>query len=148
MITIQNDRAFSADLDAFAKKLGLTRATVYRSTALELWNGITKRTPVDTGRARSSWNLSIGSPDPTIPPERGPGTGKNKNAKTPPTSPTAATPRFDKIDGSAVIYITSNLPYIEALENGHSKQAPVGMVMVSTAEVVARIQLIMEGMQE
>lgn len=148
MITVQNQNAFNADLDAFARKLGLTKQTVYQRTSLELWNRITQRTPVDTGRARSSWNLAIGSPNPSIPPEMGPGTGKNKKSGTAPMSPSAAFPDISKIDGSTVIYITSNLPYIEALENGHSKQAPVGMVMISVAEVQARIELIMEGMNK
>jgi hypothetical protein len=32
------------------------------------------------------------------------------------------------------IYIVNNLPYANALENGHSKQAPSGMVKVTLQE--------------
>lgn len=68
MIKLQGQQAFHVDLDAFAKKLGLTRKRVYQRTALEIWNGVTTRTPVDTGRARSSWNLSHGIPSSETPP--------------------------------------------------------------------------------
>jgi hypothetical protein len=30
--------------------------------------------------------------------------------------------------GQSTIYFTNNLPYAQALENGHSNQAPGGMV--------------------
>lgn len=145
MIKLQGQNAFNVDLAAFAKQLGVSRAKVYRRTALELWNGITKRTPVDTGRARSSWNLAIGAPNPTVPAEMGIPTGKHKEKTTPPIQPKAGMPDMSKVDGEDVIYITSNLPYIEPLENGHSKQAPIGMVQITITEVVQRIQLLMGG---
>lgn len=36
--------------------------------------------------------------------------------------------------GSAAIFLTNNLPYIERLERGWSKQAPTGMVALTVAE--------------
>ena len=38
-------------------------------------------------------------------------------------------------DGVAVIFITNHLPYIVALEYGHSTQAPYGMVGVTMGEM-------------
>lgn len=32
------------------------------------------------------------------------------------------------------VFISNNLPYAEAIEDGHSKQAPMGMVKVTIAE--------------
>lgn len=133
MIKLQGQQGFHVDLDAFAEKLGILKATVYQRTTLELWNGITLRTPVDTGRARSSWNLSIGHPNPGTP---------AAGTYGPP-----GTPNVGAITGEEVVWITSNLDYIQPLENGHSKQAPAGMVFVTVNEVVSRIQLIMEKMQ-
>jgi hypothetical protein len=37
-------------------------------------------------------------------------------------------------DPTGVFYITNSLPYAEALEDGHSKQAPVGMVGLTVLE--------------
>lgn len=132
MITFQGQRQFNVDLEKFAQKLGLLKSTVYQRMALEIWNSITKRAPVDTGRARSSFNLAIGAPDPTVPP---PGTYGE------PSPPNVA-----GIDGNEVVFITSNLDYIEPLENGHSKQAPGGMVFISVNEAVSRVQLYLQKM--
>lgn len=41
--------------------------------------------------------------------------------------------------GDKTIYISNNLPYIVALEFGHSKQAPNGMVGVATANLKKKI---------
>ena len=105
-------------LPAFLKKVGF-----------ELLIRTVINTPVDTGRACGNWRLSIN------------------------TFPTAPTASIDK-DGSAtirsqqqqnlaklnsdpfvVIYLTNNLPYIVALEHGHSGQAPYGMLGLAFEEV-------------
>jgi len=39
-----------------------------------------------------------------------------------------------------MITIYNNLEYIEALENGHSQQAPAGMVAVSLAEFNIKLE--------
>ena len=36
--------------------------------------------------------------------------------------------------------IANNLPYVEALENGHSKQAPAGMVKLALLDVTTELQ--------
>jgi hypothetical protein len=39
-----------------------------RLTGLLAWRNLQLATPVDTGRARASWNLSTGRPDLSVPP--------------------------------------------------------------------------------
>lgn len=132
MITFKGTRQFEVDLDKFAQKVGMLKATVYQRMALEIWDGITLRTPVDTGRARSSFNLAIGTPDPSVPPKGDYGIpGK---------------PDVSGIDGEQVVWITSNLDYIEPLENGHSQKAPGGMVFISVNDAVSKIQLYLQKM--
>ena len=46
------------------------------------------------------------------------------------------------------MFIVSNLAYIEALENGHSQQAPQGMVTISVAEIEADIDGILQGLAD
>ena len=53
--------------------------------------------------------------------------------------------RLKKGDGEKVIFITNNLPYINALENGHSDQAPSGMLAVTLNEVEAGIRDVIRG---
>lgn len=98
-----------------------------------LWENIIKRTPVDTGRARSNWNVSKNLPDTTV----SDSTVKSVTLQDVPPA-----------KGDEDYYITNNLPYIKMLEyggysknsttgktvNGFSKQAPHGMVGVTVAD--------------
>ena len=47
-------RQFNLDLAKFSKKTQLNLDIVARKVGFEIWNGVTKKTPVDTGRARAS----------------------------------------------------------------------------------------------
>lgn len=142
---------FEADIGKFAKLLELRVNIVLQRLALDMMGRIILRTPVDTGRARSSWDLSIGTPSEWVPPERE-GKGKkivagqtftmSDNAGSSVDSKAFATAK--DITATQPVFIVSNLDYIEALENGHSKQAPVGMVVISLAEVEAEIELLLE----
>lgn len=94
---------------------------VRRASALELFSLVIDATPVDTGRLRGNWQVSINSPV------------------------TSETSRLDKSGGLAkaealanlgslvdIVYMTNNLPYVEAIEfDGHSAQAPSGMFRLS-----------------
>lgn len=132
----------------FAKQIDLAVQLVMERLALDLWNKITLRTPVDTGRARASWQLSIGAPSLVVSPSLGPYTGKNSKLNTPPGEPAAPFPTDVEITGDDIVFICNSLPYIEALEDGHSQQAIAGMVQVSLAEVMAEIELLLEGIKE
>lgn len=87
--------------------------------------------PVDTGRARASVRIGLDAPDLSI---EGPGTygfpapggqlGKLADLIRQP---------FRRI------WVTNALPYMPALEYGHSKQAPAGVFRVSAAELQAEI---------
>ncbi len=108
---------FNMDLNRLAKDLGLETDKVVRKVTLQLWNGITLKTPVDTGRARGNWNLTEGSADTSV----------NEGA----TSVQA----YSEPTGKKSVYITNSLPYIQALEKGSSKQAPKGMVELTMNDV-------------
>jgi hypothetical protein len=148
---VTGTETFEADIGKFAKLLELRVNTVLQRLALDIMGRIILRTPVDTGRARSSWDLSIGAPSEWVPPERE-GKGKkivagqtftmSANAGSSVDSKAFATAK--DITATQPVFIVSNLDYIEALENGHSKQAPVGMVVISLAEVEAEIELLLE----
>jgi hypothetical protein len=121
---------------AFARKLGLKIDVVARRVAIDLFDRIVLRTPVDTGRARASWQIGIGKASTFV-------RGKNYNnpggAAGDARQQHANLARFKSGNGNR-IFISNNLPYIGALEFGHSDQAPHGMVRISVAEVKAEIQ--------
>ena len=101
-----------------------------------LYSSIVKKTPVDTGRARGNWNISIGKDDLSVTDD------KKIKFKSKQEVPLATK------DES--IYIVNNIDYITKLEyggypnpaktgnktvNGYSKKAPNGMVGVTLANV-------------
>lgn len=110
---------FNADLARFIKKTELKADVVVRKVALQIYSGVTKKTPVDTGRARANWNMNVGSIDYSV----------DESAVE------IQRPKLGEGDGEKPIYITNNLPYIGALEEGHSTQAPRGMVSLTLNEV-------------
>ena len=133
------------DLDVavlkFSEDIGLTVSTIIEKLAVDVHSGVTKRTPVDTGRARASWMISQGDPDLSVAPDMGDGDGKNKGAGSPPSDPIIPPPTI-KSDGESKVWITNSLPYIERLENGHSKQAPAGMVAVTIAQIMTEFEAV------
>jgi hypothetical protein len=107
-----------------------------RKVALELFRRVIYKTPVDTGRARANWQVSIGSAaSGTVEIDDTNGSATMRQA-------TADSRGFRAGD---VIYLTNNLPYIMKLEEGgypdgpktvggFSRQAPAGMVALTVQE--------------
>jgi hypothetical protein len=91
---------------------------------------VTAGTPVDTGRARSNWAADEGAPGQHL--------HEFPDAK-PGSVPAPATPDVSGISGTKPVYIINNLPYIKRLEEGHSKQAPAGMVRLAIQAEQAKI---------
>jgi len=121
---------FKADLAKFAEQLKIEKARVVQKVVLDLWTGITRRTPVDTGRARANWFVTEGAPSGNV---------EHADAKEPNSVPAPTAPNVNAITGEKSVFIINNLPYIEALENGHSKQAPNGMVRLAIQDVENQI---------
>lgn len=126
---------WSLDLTKYAKKKGVEINEVRKTYAFALYSSIVRKTPVDTGRARANWNISVGHPDTST---------TSSTRKTPKSMSSLPEPKGDES-----IFICNNLDYIEKLEyggfpnppkkdggktiNGFSKQAPAGMVGVTLA---------------
>ena len=102
---------------------------VVRTAALKVDQAVVISTPVDTGRARSNWIASIGSPaggtvSPFSPGSKlGLGEGNNAQAAIDAARGVINSRRFNQS-----IFITNNLDYIGKLNNGSSKQAPKNFV--------------------
>lgn len=122
---MSNTVSFKADLDKFAKKTEVNIETVVRKIAFEIYIGVTKKTPVDTGRAKGNWNIGTGSIDLSI----------NENASSTAQGSAGRLSEPKKGTGKKAIYISNNLPYINALENGSSEKAPNGMVSLTMNEM-------------
>lgn len=137
---------WSLDINKYANGCLLKVKEVKRKYAFGLYAGIVKKTPVDTGRARANWNISVGEVDPSVSDDT-----KKRGLKY----------KEEDIklkDDDESIFISNNVEYITALEyggypspvkkgtynkkkktyeirseGGYSKQAPNGMVGVTVA---------------
>ena len=135
--------SFSSDMEAYAKKAGLSLNQTVISVALELFGSVIKDTPADTGRARGNWQCSIGGPSGGV--LSGDSESETETPAPNGDGPTTAAAVKEvrgvllKYEPGQTVYLANNLPYIRRLEyDGWSDQAPAGMVRKN----IARIQQI------
>lgn len=114
---------FKAEIEKWIEKENKRGALIQKKVTFDLHREIMKRTPVDTGRARAGWMVSLGAPSTYLPPEG--------DKVSPPEQPNIET------DGIQSTFIINNVSYIKALDEGHSQQAPNGMVKLAVAKVRA-----------
>ena len=92
-----------------------------RALGLRIFRNVILSTPVDEGRARGNWQMSVSRPI-------------NSTVSDLDTSGGATLNKGVSVIRSAinikypVIWITNNLPYIQRLNEGHSQQAPIMFV--------------------
>lgn len=114
-----------AQVDSIKSKYLNKVNRIHRGVFFEVAKRIIDRTPVKTGRARGNWQASQGKP-------------------------VTGTVERDDLSGAAALAqvsavvqghtsgedlcLTNNLVYIRPLEEGHSKQAPSGMVALTVSE--------------
>ena len=131
-----NAKTFALDVKLFAEKAGTVPDKVLRKVVFDITREIVQKTPVDTGHARSNWFWGVqvvSDEDATL-------------SKSGAPSLTRAASFASTVRSGGVVYLTNNLPYIMALEfgsgrgggpkttaDGHSTQAPAGMVRVTVA---------------
>lgn len=120
-------KQFNQEVDVFAKTLVPEKVILLqKKIVLEALKRLVMKTPVDTGRARGNWQVTIGR------------------------SATAAIEAVDKAGGETikkglaaiaalppyqVVWISNNVDYIEFLEEGNSRQAPEGMMSLTVEEL-------------
>lgn len=100
--------------------------------ANEIDSNLQIKTPVDTGKARANWQWKTGTGDdyPT-------------NVLNQTSRPLNQSPRFkvrkrDIIKGDD-IFSANNVPYIGALDDGSSQQAPMKFTLLSVDEAIKKI---------
>lgn len=122
---------FTAQIGAFVEKAKGNIDLVVRKIALEMFSRVIQKSPVDTGRFKGNWQVAIGSiPAGTLQLDDKAGTATMAKV-------TAATL---SLEAGQVIYLVNNLEYAQALEYGHSKQAPSGMVRLTISEFNAVVE--------
>ena len=128
-------REFALRLDQFAEQVVPERFNDFKKiVAFEALKSILVKNPVDTGRSRNNWNVSLD------------GWSSEVDEKDLGGPPFGQAPDRVMRDGVAVvsnvklgedIFIVNNIHYINLLEDGHSEQAqnPNGMVERTVTEI-------------
>lgn len=114
---------FAKRMKELGKRVEDNSDELVRKVAVAINTTVILATPVDTGRARSNWQIGIGYAPLSTKISYGPNSER---------SVIQANNSIIKSYGTAnkgqYIHITNNLPYIVPLNNGHSAQAPAGFV--------------------
>lgn len=115
-------------LEKRAAELDLKACRVAIQVAETIVADLAYRTPVDTSKALSNWQVSISSPvNSKIPPYYPGEGGSTRNASAQAAIDAARIILKSKRPG-VTIFISNVLPYIRRLNDGYSKQAPAGFV--------------------
>lgn len=115
--------SWESDWKKIESKIDRTLDQGIRATLLEVSTAIIKGTPAKTGRARGNWQASIG---------RG-ATGEVSvdSVRSGEAKAIAEVNQKASVAVGDLYYLTNNVPYIERLEYGWSKQYPSGMVRIN-----------------
>lgn len=125
--------SFDREYKKACKNVNLKAEKAIRAIALQLFGAIIKDTPVDTGRLRGNWQTTIGTPAS--------GSFENSKDRNGSVSGGSMRARVGQYKVGQKLFLTNNLPYAKAIEDGHSKQRPFGMVKTNVAlfkAIVAR----------
>lgn len=133
-------RSFSKTMTLIGRNVSTNADALVRKVALAVDSTVVLATPVDTGQARSNWQVSLDQPEQnTIPPydpgSQGSSAQNNANAAINQGKQVIASYK-----GGVDICIANNLDYIDDLNNGKSLQAPAGFVEEAVLAGVAMIQ--------
>lgn len=114
---------------------------VKRLVALAVDRELVLSTPVDTGRARSNWIVSTGTPSAAEIAAYAPGESGSTAASNSAAAMGQAQAAIAGVEPGQDIAISNNLPYIGRLNDGYSAQAPAGFVeqaILNGVQVAAR----------
>ena len=105
------------------------RVLIVRRVALAVDQAVVTSTPVDTGRARSNWQVGLSSPVTSVRGSYVEGEGGSTAAANTQSAIEAARLRLTSYRGDpGGVYISNSLPYTSRLNEGSSAQAPAGFV--------------------
>ena len=100
-----------------------------KRVAVDLTRNLVLNTPVDTGRARANWIVTVGKPS-------------NRTLQITDKTGSKTVAKAEKINIPAegdLIFISNNLPYIVYLDKGTDKMAPFNIVQRSLKAVANRV---------
>lgn len=133
-------RAFASNMRKRSRTVPSNADKLVRRVAETVLVNVVNDTPVDSGQAKSNWQVKLNSPATNTIPAYHPGKdGSTSQANLRATVEAGLEVIKDYTSGQ-VIHITNNLPYIGELNDGWSNQAPPGYVQDAVLVAIGTIQ--------
>jgi hypothetical protein len=120
--------ALANRLDKAADNLAEQANAIKKKAATVIAKSLISTTPVDTSRALSNWLATIGAQANYSILAHSPGSGGSTRGASMSAALADAMNTIAGAKPGQPIFLTNNLRYIRALNDGHSKQAPAGFV--------------------
>ena len=134
---------------AFNKKTEKVVGKEFRARCINITNDAIKNTPVDTGRLRANWQLGFGwRPEGEVDFEQVSGPFRSTSDSKAASARLAQGQSSEQVGASAnslvakvatVAYITNNLPYAQAVENGGPTNRPRRMLQRAIRNAVRNL---------
>lgn len=136
-------KEFTRQVNDFATKLVPAQAVnLQKAIAIEALKKIVERTPVDTGRARGNWQVTIDAPTEQMIGPSPKADHAEARAAFSGSDPVAAGQKvIHGVRGYHTIHITNNVPYIIYLEEGTPRMKPFGMVKRTIQDLAVLFQV-------
>jgi hypothetical protein len=133
-------KQFVRKMEKFNEIVGLRLGLTVKKVAFDAFSGLLKRSPVDEGRFRASWRIGINEPDTSVAPQ-------GTDGRRVPPSNNAQVGKISNIpkDKDVTVHISNSLPYAQPLEDGHSLQAPDGVLLPTFVEVSQNIDRVIRS---
>lgn len=122
---------FAESLARYAEQTKGAINEVFREVVIEIGSAVIRLSPVDTGRFKGNWQLTIDAPSTH---------SLDSYDKSGHETIAELVAQANQLEAGQAAYIVNNLIYGIPLEYGHSDQAPAGMVQIT----LARFQQIVE----
>lgn len=131
-----NAQAFNAILDDFKVDIKTASEQMVRRVAFAVDKAVVMASPVDTGRFRANWQITVNvAATGTV--EHVPGVAGSTTAANTQKALDQIGPVMKDYRLGQPIYIVNNLVYGPRLNDGHSKQAPANFVQMAIRAGVA-----------
>ena len=127
--------SFNDDIQKLMRKYSITQQKAVAYFCIRISHRVDAMSPVDTGLFRANWQATLDQPY----------TGAVKTANR--IGSIDHVIPFAKAANGHVFYLTNKLPYAQALEYGHSAQAPNGMVRVSARMALQELENAVRSVQ-
>jgi hypothetical protein len=138
--------ALGADVRLYAANLDHNASRVMRRVALACDQALVLATPVDTGRARSNWQMSLHAPIEGVISSYVFGQKGSTGPAVAGLAMEQAKTALEAHKSGVLIHLVNNVEYMPALNAGHSAQAPALFIQKGISAAVDAFNSVGSGL--